>query len=99
MIRGTTPTHIFQIPFDTGLLKEVRVSYAQEDKVIVEKKTEDCKMDGDTISVTLTQADTLLFSHRKIVELQLKVWTKSGSCLATLVMRKDVSEILNEEVL
>lgn len=99
MIRGTTPTHIFQIPFDTGLLKEIRVSYAQGNKVIAEKKTEDCILDGDTISVTLTQEDTLKFKHMKIVEIQLKVLTEDGCVMATPIIRKDVSEVLNEEVL
>jgi hypothetical protein len=99
MIRGTTPTHVFQLPFETKLLKEVRISYAQDNKIVMEKKTEDCKMEGDTISVTLSQEETLLFSHGSVVELQLKVSTEAGNCLATPIIRKHIDEILNQEVL
>lgn len=99
MIRGTTPTHIFKIPFDTGQLKEIRISYAQDDKVIVEKNTSDCILKGDEITVTLSQEDTLKFSHRKVVEVQLKVLTIDGGVLANNVIRVSAEEVLNEEVL
>lgn len=75
MICGTTPTHIFKIPFDTSQLKEIRISYAQDDEVIVEKTTSDCAFEGNKITVTLSQEDTLQFDHRKAVELQMKVLT------------------------
>lgn len=99
MICGTTPTHIFKIPFDTSQLKEIRISYAQDDEVIVEKNTSDCILEGDKITVTLSQEDTLKFSHRKAVELQLKVLTVDGCVLANNVIRVRVEEILNKEVL
>ena len=41
MIRGTTPTHIFNIPFDTSLVDEVKITYAQEDEIILIKGTAD----------------------------------------------------------
>lgn len=99
MIRGTTPTHIFQIPFNADTLKEVRISYAQCDEVIVEKRTEDCTFDADTITVKLTQDETLKFSHGKTADIQLRVKLLDGNVLATRTMRVDVGEILNDEVL
>lgn len=99
MIRGTTPTHIFRIPFDTGQLKEIRISYAQDDKVLVEKTTSDCSLSDDKITATLSQEDTLKFSHRKAVEVQLKVLTTDGCVLANNVIRVSAEEVLNDEVL
>ena len=99
MIRGTTPSHIFQLPFNTDTLKEIRISYAQDDIVIVEKTTEDCTLEADTITVKLTQEETLKFIHGKTAKIQLKVKLLDGNTLATYPLRVDVGEILNEEVL
>lgn len=99
MIRGTTPTHIFELPFETGLLKDFRISYAQDNKILVEKSTKDCSLDGKKITVTLSQEDTLKFSHLKFVEVQLKVLTNDGAVLATPVQMVSIGAILNDEVL
>lgn len=99
MIRGTTPTHTFQIPFNTNLLKEIRISYAQRDAVVVEKSTEDCKLDGMNITVKLTQEETLRFSENVVAALQLRVLLNDGNVLATPVLRLDVGELLQDEVI
>lgn len=99
MIRGTTPTHTFQIPFNTNLVKEIRVSYAQKDVVVVEKTTEDCKLDGMNITVKLTQEETLRFSENVMAALQLRVLLNDGNVLATPVLRLDVGELLQDEVI
>lgn len=100
MICGTTPTHVFTIPFSTTELKEVRVTYSQHaNTVAVQKETSDCTMDGNTISVTLTQEDTLKFNDMLPVKIQLKVLTTGGCVLAAPVIRKNVMETLCKEVL
>jgi hypothetical protein len=99
MIRGTTPTHIFTLPFDTSILKDVRITYAQSNKPIFEKNIEDCTLNGNELSVKLTQEDTLYLDHRRLVEIQLKVITQDGTVMASHVKRKDIGEVLNEEVL
>jgi hypothetical protein len=99
VIRGTTPTHTFQIPFNTNLLKEIRISYAQRDAVVVEKTTEDCKLDGMNITVKLTQEETLRFSENVVAALQLRVLLNDGNVLATPVLRLDVGELLQDEVI
>lgn len=99
MIRGTTPTHIFEIPFDSKIIKELKISYAQHNIIIVEKNIEDCVLDGNSISVKLTQRDTLNFSHKRPVEIQIKVLTVSDTVMATTISEVPVGRVLNEEVL
>ena len=99
MIRGTTPTHTFTIPFDTALIKEVRVVYAQADTPIVWKETKDCTLEGKTISTTLTQEDTLKFDCKKTVQIQIRVLTTAGEVLSTLVQNIMVEKCLDSEVL
>lgn len=98
MIRGTTPTHIFELPFQAKILDEVKVSYAQAKEVVVEKDTEDCTLEENTITVKLTQEETLRFSPIGNVDVQLKVKTSDSTVLATRAMRVNIEDILNEEV-
>lgn len=100
MIRGTTPTHIFTIPLDTSLLKEVVITYAQRDKPVVEKRMADCELNGKEIKVTLSQEDTLKFEERANgVRLQIRALTRDGVALASPIKPVSLREILNEEVL
>ena len=99
MIGGTTPTHTFNIPFDTSMLKEIKVLYTQNDALVLEKYTSDCKLDGATISVTLTQEDTFLFDYKKVVEIQLRVLTLGGEALTSVPEKVGVSKCLDNEVL
>ena len=99
MIRGTTPTHIFTLPFDTSKISSARVTYAQGEQVVLTKETGACAFDGDTITVRLTQEETLLFSCKKMVEIQLRVRLLDGETMSTDIMRKSISECLDGEVL
>lgn len=99
MIVGTTPTHTFNIPFDTAAINTVRVIYSQNDTAILVKKTEDCELKDNVVSVTLTQADTFLFDHKSPVEIQLRVFPKSGGALASIPKRVGVTKCLETEVI
>lgn len=99
MIRGTTPTHIFRIPFSSLSIKDVRIIYAQNDEQILVKETADCEMDGNTISVTLTQEDTFKFDCKKCVQIQVRVSTAGGQVLASKIKHIDVEKCLDSEVI
>lgn len=98
MIKGTTPTHVFTIPFDTSSINKVRVIYAQNEEILFVKETEDCVVKDNTIEVTLTQTNTLLFDHKKPAEIQLRILTKAGDALASVVERVGVGKLLENEV-
>lgn len=99
MIRGTTPTHIFEIPFDSSYLKRILITYFQDKHIVLEKTEQDCVLEAKSISTTLTQEDTLKFSHKKPVEIQIRVLTNDDTALATAIQEVDVGRVLNEEVL
>lgn len=98
-MRGTTPTHTFKIPFDVSLVQKAVVIYAQDDIVVFSKETEQCHMNGNEISVTLTQEDTLKLDCKKLVQIQLRVLTTDGTALASVVTRMNVGKCLKDEVL
>lgn len=99
MIRGTTPTHTFTIPFETDLIADLRISYAQSNGEIVSKIKDDATLVGNTISVTLTQEDTLKFDCSQKVLVQIKIKTHKGEVMGSDVMCISVERCLNEEVL
>ena len=97
MIRGTTPTHSFVLPFETSIVKSAKVIYAQSDAVILEKAS--CTMEGNTLSVRLTQEETLKFDCKKNVEIQLRILTEANDALTSDIITIDVARCLDEEVL
>lgn len=99
MIRGTTPTHQFTLSVDTKLLRKVKIVYAQDDEVIVEKDTDDCVLDGNTVKVKLTQEDTFKFDHKKLVQIQVRAVTNDNDAVATTVMCTSVEKCLDDEVM
>lgn len=99
MIRGTTPTHIFTLPFDTSIITEVRVIYSQNDAELFTKPTADVEMEGTELRVKLTQDETFKLDSAYPVQIQLRVLTEGGDALATDVYRVSVDKCLSNEVL
>ena len=99
MIRGSTPTHVFRLPISTELIKALRITYVQKQKTVLEKTEQDVTMDGTTISLRLTQEETLAFNAECRVKIQLKVLTVNEDVLASRITEVFVEQVLNEEVL
>ncbi len=99
MIRGTTPTHKWTIPVDATAVKTARVTYKQGEEVLLVKNTEDCVVEGKALKVTLTQEDTLKFSHKKKAEVQARLLTFDMKSFATRVVEVPVWELLEDEVM
>lgn len=99
MIRGTTPTHIFTLPFDVSLVKAVMVIYAQKDQEVFTKGTNDCELEGNTISVRLTQEDTLKLKHKNNVQIQIKVLTEANDALVSDIVSVKCGQCLSDEVM
>lgn len=99
MYQCTTPTHIFKLPINLTSKALIRLTYKQDDVVVLTKTTEDCNLDGQTVSCTLSQEETLSFDHEKKVKIQLHVVTEEGKALITPPYYKKVGECLAGEVL
>jgi hypothetical protein len=99
MIRGTTPTHTFTLPFDTGLIKTILITYKQNNNIKLQKWTNECEFLGDTVSVKLSQEDTLQFEGNIPVQIQIRVLTFSGDATASDVMRVRCEDVLYDGVL
>lgn len=97
MIRGTTPTHTFNLSLDADLIHKVRVLYAQDGKCVLKKENDACTKDGCKVSVKLTQEETLLFNEGN-VEMQLRVLTPTGDSFSSRIHVVSVDRLLEDEV-
>lgn len=96
---GTTPTHIFILPIHTSVIENAVVTYAQNNIIVVEKGIDDCIMDANTISVQLSQEETLTFNYKENVKIQLRIKTTDGKAYASQIYVDSVRQCLSNEVI
>lgn len=99
MIKGTTPTHTWTLPFSASNIKTAKVTYAQDGFIKITKHTSDCRLEGQTLTVELTQDETLSLNHHRSVEVQLRVVTTEDKGMATKARQIPCDKCLDREVL
>lgn len=75
MIRGTTPTFEFTLPMLTDEIAAGYITFAQDGSVVIDKALADCTCAGSTVTLHLTQEETLKLSQNTRTELQMRVRT------------------------
>lgn len=95
---GTTPTHTFKFPFDVSMIKELKITYRQEGKIVLEKYSNNFHLYDNTAEIKLTQEDTFLFKEG-IVDIQLRALTNTGDAIKTEVYQIRADVCLDKEVL
>ena len=98
MIRGTTPTHIFNVNVDLTNADVIYITYKQGNDTVVEKVKSDCEITSTSVSVTLTQEDTLKFNASD-VEIQIRARFPDDSAIASNIMRTSVTRVLKSGVI
>lgn len=84
IIRGTTPTMTFGLPFEAETLESAFVTVQQNKTTVIEKPISACECDGRTLSAKLEQEETLALSPDINAEINLVVKTMGGERLETL---------------
>lgn len=108
MIRGTTPTLIFETDIrDTASeIKECQMVIKSESVTIVKNKI-DMEFKDNLIMCTLSEAETAMFKQNgegiirvpkpEPVFVQLKATLNNGTVCATKIMKSTINAILQEE--
>lgn len=102
MIRGTTPTLLFNLPFSATLIKSAEITIKYVDglkKVLILKSLEDCELGETSIATRLSQEETLQFPAPATVSVQLRVLTIDDIALATEPQAISVKKLLAEDVI
>ena len=96
MRRGTTPTHTFTLSIGPEIVKKVRIIYEQSGFKLFK---DDYTLEGTTVSVTLTQKESLSFKDNITARVQLKVLTTDDKVLVSDIMTFVVRECFDDEVI
>jgi hypothetical protein len=97
-IRGTTPTHTFELPIALDFVRDLTITYKQNGEVLVKRRLEDCDIHENIVAVTLDQQESLSFLPNEIAEVQLKLLTEGGRVVASPTYRIAVEDALDTEV-
>ena len=98
MFRGTTPENKFHVNLDCRDASVLYITYAQFGQKIIEKTIEDVTITEETITVQLTQEDTLRFCPGK-VEVQISVRFPDGKAAKCDIIETTAKRILKEGVI
>lgn len=97
--RGTTPVVPFVIEdFDLSSITDLCLVMKQDGKVIIKKNREEVTISGNTISVHLTQEETLRFRAKAWIENQIK-FKIDNQVFATDIEWTCIEDALCEEVI
>ena len=66
MKQGVNESLTFEMPFDVSLLTKFTVDLWQHGSQIITKTNDVCVVDGNTITATLTQHDTMKLSPQRV---------------------------------
>lgn len=100
MYRGTTPTLTFQLPIDTGSTTVLSIAVAQAGQVKIEKTLPDVHLDGNVVSCTLTEAETLSLTAGRGIDAKIQLRVGVGAQrMASQVFEVPVERILRDGAL
>lgn len=99
MIRGTTPTIEFELPFDPSDLEELFLTINQAGKNVIEKPLADFVFDEKLATVKLTQEDTLNLAYHVMTEVQVRGKDKAGTVFASNIEKICAERILKDGVI
>lgn len=99
MIRGTTPTLEFTLPFDTGQLAAAWVTISVDGSEVINKTLEECEREACVLRLRLTQQETLQLPTRSVAEIQIRARTTEGEAIASSIIPVRVDRILRDGVI
>lgn len=111
MIRATTPKHVFTFEQDPTNFTKILITYAQNDKIVMEKGKEDLTFEPVTnpsnkvigyaawFRMTQEEANRFTAGPGKQVQVQVRVLTSGNEALASEKKTFSVQDVLNDEVL
>ena len=99
--KGSTPSLLFNTNAPLTNMDKIVLTFRQLDNIVLEKEDSAIVVvDTDTVKVKLTQEETLLFSHRYPIDVQLRIRYKSGGATVTSdISSFKMSEVIKNEVI
>jgi len=100
---GSTPTNTFVVPSDIDITgyKEIQVVYNQNFSPIITKSSinGDIAVDGQNLTVTLSQGDTFKLNYNKPVRIQVRIMLADDNVIASKHITVNAIECLDGRIL
>ena len=94
--RGSTPTISYTLPFPAERLEAAYITIVQDEGMVIEKQLEDMTIDGNEISVKLTQQETLLLDSESGAAMQFRYRDINGDSFPTETIIFTVGGLLKD---
>ena len=103
MYRVTTPEHVFKLPENASEYDVIQIAYKQGGTKLVKtyengSAPDGITIDGDTVTVILTQAETKRF-RRGTLRVQVRALKNNGRAYASVRFPIEVEEVNDEGIL
>lgn len=92
--KGSTPELIYDLDLDITDATDVSVIFAQREKVVVEKKKEDCTITDAELRTQLSREETLLLDEKARLQSQIEATFIDGSTVISNIMETAVGRRL-----
>ena len=100
MKRGTTPTHIFTVDVDLTQATVIYLTYKQGSTTVIERDKTEMTVTSDSITVELTQEETLALNTSNAIQIQIRAGFNDGSRIASDILTiSPAGEILKDGVI
>ena len=106
MIRGSTQNLVFNIGINTEEVSQLWLTFSHSNRLNAEiftKEKNDVILEGTTLTVPLSQEETLALNEynikEKVVYIQLRVLLKDGQSRVSKVVELTVEHLLKDGVL
>ena len=97
---GSTPTHEFSIaPIPMSRVANVEITYQQSGEIIFQKYLSDMQVNGERLTLTLTEEETFMFQDRKDVKIQPRIKTTTGEVIVGNIITVSADECLSNKVM
>lgn len=97
---GCTVTNTFTLPCGSEDIAALYVTYQQNGVTVLEKTKEDCRFQGNTAILSLSQEDTLKFPLEEgVIRIQIRLRTVAGTAMKSAVMTAAPDELLKQGVI
>ena len=101
MIRGTTPTLRFKIPYTEEQIQLGYITFSRKGEVFLDVPLSDNRVlvENYAIYITFTQEDTLRFNSRAVYSVQLRILLQDDIAVASNIITIPVDSILKNGVI
>lgn len=96
MIKGTTPTFTFELPFDASTIEAAYLTFQQGTAIAFEKDMTSATKEGQFISFQVAQKDTLGLADSPDVTIQFRCKTADGRVYASGLIEVPVVPTLKD---